>query len=238
MKEYLLFNAELFVRLVVAALCGAVIGFERMNRGKGAGIRTHLVVAMASALMMEISKYGFSDFSNIVMGNIAEIKLDPSRLAAQIVSGIGFLGAGMIYIHGRTPHGLTTAAGIWATSGIGMALGSGMYLLGFMATALIYISQWILHRDIRFLKCVKEERITLVVDNEDENVLKIERLLQENNIHINSVAYKRRDDLSVKLRLHLTVPQDFDDMQLMNMGRENKYIKEISSSTREYFGKL
>ena len=238
MKEYLLFNAELFVRLVVAALCGAVIGFERMNRGKGAGIRTHLVVAMASALMMEISKYGFSDFSNIVMGNIADIKLDPSRLAAQIVSGIGFLGAGMIYIHGRTPHGLTTAAGIWATSGIGMALGSGMYLLGFMATALIYISQWILHRDIRFLKCVKEERITLVVDNEDENVLKIERLLQENNIHINSVAYKRRDDLSVKLRLHLTVPQDFDDMQLMNMGRENKYIKEISSSTREYFGKL
>lgn len=238
MKEYLLFNAELFMRLVVAALCGAVIGFERMNRGKGAGIQTHLVVAMASALMMEISKYGFSDFSNIVMGNIAEIKLDPSRLAAQIVSGIGFLGAGMIYIHGRTPHGLTTAAGIWATSGIGIALGSGMYLLGFMATALIYISQWILHRDIRFLKCVKEERITLVVDNEDENVLKIERLLQENNIHINSVAYKRRDDLPVKLRLHLTVPQDFDDMQLMNMGRENKYIKEISSSTREYFGKL
>lgn len=238
MKEYLLFNAELFARLILAALCGAVIGFERMNRGKGAGIRTHLVVAMASALMMEISKYGFSDFSNIVTGNIAEMRLDPSRLAAQIVSGIGFLGAGMIYIHGRTPHGLTTAAGIWATSGIGMALGSGMYLLGFMATVLIYVSQLILHRDIRFLKGVKEERITLVIANEEENIPKVQQLLKENNIHIDSIAYKRREDLSVKLRLHLTVPQDFDDMQLINIVEENKYIKEISSSTREYSGKL
>lgn len=238
MREYLLFNAELLLRLILAALCGAIIGFERMNRGKGAGIRTHLVVAVASALMMEISKYGFSDFSNIVTGYVSEVRLDPSRLAAQIVSGIGFLGAGMIYIHGRTPHGLTTAAGIWAISGIGMALGAGMYLLGFMATGLIYVSQLILHKDFKFLRPVREECITLVVDNEEENIPKLEQLLRENDIQIKSIAYKRREDSSVKLRLHMTMPYDFDDMQLINMAYKNNYIKEISSSTREYSGKL
>ena len=127
MVQYILEQSELFVRIILAAFCGALIGYERMHRGKGAGIRTHLVVAAASALMMIISKYGFSDISKIVVGNVAEYRLDPSRLAAQIVSGVGFLGAGMIYLHGRTPQGLTTAAGIWATSGIGMAMGAGRH---------------------------------------------------------------------------------------------------------------
>jgi len=238
MKEYLMFNAEMFLRLVLAALCGAVIGYERMNRGKGAGIRTHLVVALASALMMEISKYGFSDISSIVTGYVTEMRLDPSRLAAQIVSGVGFLGAGMIYIHGRTPHGLTTAAGIWATSGIGMALGAGIYLLGFMATVLIYVSQLILHKNLSFLRPIREECITVIIENEEENIPKIQGLLEENNIHIESVSYKKREDSSVKLRLHMTLPHDFADMQLINMARETDYIREISSSTREYSGKI
>ena len=93
----------LFLRMVLAAICGGVVGYERKSRGKGAGIRTHLVVAVGSALMMIIiSKYGFADFSQMLVGNVGEIKHDPARVAAQIVSGIGFLGAGMIYIHGKT----------------------------------------------------------------------------------------------------------------------------------------
>ena len=132
--QYILEQSELFFRIVLAALCGAFIGYERMHRGKGAGIRTHLVVAAASALMMIISKYGFSDISRIVVGNVAEYRLDPSRLAAQIVTGVGFLGAGMIFIHKNNITGLITAAGIWATSGVGMAIGSGMYSVGIATT--------------------------------------------------------------------------------------------------------
>ncbi len=130
------------IRMVLAAICGGFLGYERKHRGKSAGIRTHLVVAVASALMMIISKYGFSDMESVAVN----YRLDPSRVAAGIVSGVGFLGAGMIFIRRKTPQGLTTAAGIWATSGIGMAIGAGMYAVGATATALIYVAQLILHK--------------------------------------------------------------------------------------------
>ena len=114
MLEVLVQNIVFFVRLILAAVCGGIIGYERTNRGKGAGIRTHSIVSLASCLMMLVSKYGFADMD--VLG-------DGSRIAAQVVSGVGFLGAGMIYFNGRhSVKGLTTAAGIWATSGIGLAL--------------------------------------------------------------------------------------------------------------------
>ena len=106
------------VRLLIAVLCGFIIGYERKNRNKEAGIRTHVIVTVASCLMMMVSKYGFGDLDTA--------RFDGSRIASQIVSGIGFLGAGMIFVHKNSIKGLTTAAGIWATSGIGMAIGSGM----------------------------------------------------------------------------------------------------------------
>ena len=111
---------ELLGRILIAGLCGALIGFERKNRKKEAGIRTHIIVALASSLMMIISKYGFFD---IISGNLfpgIDVRLDPSRIASCIVSGIGFLGAGMIFTYKKTITGLTTAAGIWATAGVGM----------------------------------------------------------------------------------------------------------------------
>ena len=139
------------LRMFVAGICGLVIGFERKNRAKGAGIRTHFMVATASALMMIISMYCFNDPifpEGTRMG-------DPSRIAAQIVSGVGFLGAGMIFVHKNTISGLTTAAGIWATAGIGMALGAGMYIIGITATLLVILAQIILHMDRKWLKMPK-----------------------------------------------------------------------------------
>ena len=94
---------------------------SRKNRRKEAGVRTHVIVALASCLMMEISKYGFFDLG----------KFDGARIAAQVVSGIGFLGAGMIFVHKNSIKGLTTAAGVWATSGIGMAVAEQDYLSGY-----------------------------------------------------------------------------------------------------------
>lgn len=133
---------EYILRLVIAAFCGVLIGYERKNRSKVAGVRTHCVVACASALMMILSKYAYLDVTEMYS---ELMKIDPSRIASGVVSGIGFLGAGMIFIHKKTVTGLTTAAGIWATSGIGMAIGAGMYWIGGAATLIILLIQIVLH---------------------------------------------------------------------------------------------
>lgn len=132
----LITQVDWLIRLIIAGICGYAIGYERNSRSKNAGIRTHLIVSLSAALMIIVSKYGFMDIINL-----QGVGLDPSRVAAQVVSGIGFLGAGMIFVHNQSVNGLTTAAGIWATSGIGMAIGSGLYFIGVAATLLIIIFQ-------------------------------------------------------------------------------------------------
>ena len=112
---------DLILRLCVAGLCGTVIGLDREYRVKDAGFRTHFLVALGSALMMIVSQYGFEGFLATHDG----LRLDPSRIAAQVVSGIGFIGAGTIIIHRQLVRGLTTAASLWATAGIGLAAGWG-----------------------------------------------------------------------------------------------------------------
>ncbi|MEG0457253.1 MAG: MgtC/SapB family protein, partial [Oscillospiraceae bacterium] len=128
--NFLSTEGEYLLRLIVAAICGAAIGYERKSRLKEAGLRTHLIVSLASALMMLVSKYGFFDLIEQAAKFGTEIKLDPSRVAAGIVTGIGFVGAGTIFIRKNIVSGLTTAAGIWATVGVGMAVGAGMYFIG------------------------------------------------------------------------------------------------------------
>lgn len=151
MLEMLEMEFLYFVRVFFAGICGIVIGFERKNRAKEAGIRTHFIVASAAALMMIVSKYGFFDLIEQAIHDGVEVKLDPSRVASCIITGIGFLGAGMIFVQKQTIKGLTTAAGIWATAGIGMAIGSGLYIIGFLVTGLILIAQLVLHGSNKFL---------------------------------------------------------------------------------------
>ncbi len=138
---------EFVLRLVIGCVCGAIIGFERSKRFKEAGIRTHIIVCCAASLMMIISKYGFADMSSELGRSINDMKgTDPARIAAQVVSGVSFLGAGIIFRNGSSIRGLTTAAGIWATAGIGLAIGAGMYVVGAVATILIAVMQVIMHK--------------------------------------------------------------------------------------------
>ena len=125
---------EFVIRLVVAGAMGALVGLDREYRAKEAGYRTHFLVSLGSALIMIVSQYGFTE----VLGKEG-IGLDPSRIAAQVVSGIGFIGAGTIILNKQIVRGLTTAAGRWATAGIGLAIGAGMYGLGVSATILTLI---------------------------------------------------------------------------------------------------
>ena len=120
------------LRLCVAGLCGTVIGLDREYRVKDAGFRTHFLVALGSALMMIVSQYGFEGF----LADHDGPRFDPGRIAAQVVSGIGFIGAGTIIIHRQLVRGLTTAASLWATAGIGLAAGAEMYVVAGAATLL------------------------------------------------------------------------------------------------------
>jgi putative Mg2+ transporter-C (MgtC) family protein len=129
-------TSEAALRLGTAAALGAAIGLERERLERAAGLRTHALVAVASALVMIVSAYGFDD----VLGRESTV-LDPSRIAAQVVSGIGFLGAGVIILRKNTVRGLTTAASVWTVAGIGLACGGGLLAIAAIATALVLVIQ-------------------------------------------------------------------------------------------------
>jgi putative Mg2+ transporter-C (MgtC) family protein len=122
------------LNIFIAALLGGAIGFEREYRSKEAGFRTHFLVGLGSGLFMVLSLHGFDDFVGI-----QGIQRDPSRIAAQVVSGIGFIGAGTIIFQKNVVKGLTTAAGLWVTSAIGMTAGTGMFALATAATAMVIV---------------------------------------------------------------------------------------------------
>ena len=131
---------DFILRIVCGSLLGGVIGLEREYRAKEAGFRTHFLVALGSTLFMLVSQYGFAD----VLSQHG-IGLDPARVAAQVVSGIGFIGAGTIIFQRNVVRGLTTAAGLWSTAAIGLAIGGGMWWLGIVATVLVLIGLELTH---------------------------------------------------------------------------------------------
>lgn len=130
----MLTNADTISRLAAAALLGGFIGFERERLTWSAGLRTHMLVCVGAALFMIVSAYGFAD---VLSGD--HIILDPSRVAAQVVSGIGFLGAGSILMRGEVVKGLTTAASLWSVAAVGLACGGGLYLAAIAATVIILL---------------------------------------------------------------------------------------------------
>ena len=135
----LLAQKELFVRLLVACICGGIIGLERSIRRKDAGLKTHIILALGAALFMIVSQYAFTDLSLT-----PDFRADASRIASNIVTGVSFLCAGVIFVRGASVKGLTTATGIWTCAGIGMAAGAGMYAITVFSTLLILIIQLLL----------------------------------------------------------------------------------------------
>ncbi|MGL5577242.1 MAG: MgtC/SapB family protein [Sarcina sp.] len=125
---------DFILRLILAAILGGLIGYERNIRSKEAGLRTHMLVSLSSALIMLVSQYGFYEVIQ------KYIEVDPSRIAAQVVSGMGFLGAGVIFKERGSIKGLSTAAGLWGVAAIGLAVGAGLYILGIAATILILLA--------------------------------------------------------------------------------------------------
>lgn len=152
------------LRLFVAGVMGILIGLEREYRAKEAGYRTHFLVALGSSLLMIVSQYGFE---SVLKADL--VRLDPSRIAAQVVSGIGFIGAGTIILQKQIVRGLTTAAGIWATSGIGLAIGAGMYNIGIAATVLVLLGLEVLSY---FFKSLGLKNMMIEFSTSDKEIIK------------------------------------------------------------------
>ncbi len=211
-------NLEMIFRILVAAICGIFIGMERRNRAKEAGIRTHCVVACGAALMMVISKYGFFDMTDFL--ELTDTKLDPARVAAQIVSGVGFLGAGIIFIQKKTVTGLTTAAGIWATSGIGMAIGAGLYLIGVASTFVLLSAQILLHKNPKWVSLPKYKTLSVYNVTEPGFQQYATDLLRNKNIIVQD-TYISKNLESRTYKFSIEVPTDVSEEEIVELFNQN-----------------
>lgn len=216
-------NLEFFVRLLLSAALGALVGLERSKRQKEAGVRTHCIIACTSALFMILSKYAFMDLVDIsgIRG------ADPARIAAQVVSGISFLGAGVIFKNGNSIRGLTTAAGMWGTAAVGMAIGAGMYWVGFIEAAILVAIQIILHRFPVGADALTTQEILVEMADTQEMQDKFDELLKKHRGQVTESSLTREDGY---LRMEITAklePPITHDEALMFM-KENSGVRRIS----------
>ncbi|MDD9272270.1 MgtC/SapB family protein [Paenibacillus sp. GCM10023248] len=194
------------IRLVLALLLGGLIGFEREVSSHAAGLRTHILVCVGSALVMLLSMYGFSAFVNEV-----NVRIDPSRLAAQVISGIGFLGAGTIIFNGRSITGLTTAASLWVVAGIGLAVGAGFYYPAVLACVMVLISLWSLNKlEHKFFNGKKVRILKIQAVDQPGTLGLVTTLLGKQKVDIRKITMEEQqnDDKpnQVQITFHVTVP--------------------------------
>lgn len=214
----LIVHLEYMLRIIIATLLGLLIGIERKNRNKSAGIRTHAIVALGAALMMVVSKYGFWD---------AE-KADASRVAAQVVSGIGFLGAGVIFVRNNLVNGLTTAAGMWATAGVGMAMGSGLYIIGLASALLMMIVQFAMHNITYFSNVAAGGYLRMSIVQRTGAVQKMAHYLKDQKIDIVGTKITKNKKGEIKLEFDVVYPPGFDKDELRAKLVEMEHVISIS----------
>lgn len=205
------------LRLVIACLCGCVIGVERSLRQKEAGIRTHIVVTIGAALAMILSKYAFFD----------SVDADASRIASQIITGVSFLGAGVIFVRGATIRGLTTAAGIWTTAVIGMAIGAGMYPLGIFTTLLIVLLQLFLHKFVHIEKNVTSDMDVVLADHPGA-ITTFRSQLEKRGIDVTSFEIQKSGAGELHCLLTVKVKEEKLLSRLEDFMEENPDVRSIS----------
>jgi len=182
---------EILIRLTLAALFGAIIGLERERKNWAAGLRTHMLVCVGSALTMMVSAYGFMD----ILGT-KNVVLDPSRIAAQVISGIGFIGAGTIlFLRQGIVRGLTTAAGLWTVAAIGLATGGGMYFAASVTTTLVIIILLILQPlEKRFSERFKQKGLKIIISSESKSLQVVNKVFQNNDLKVSSCSVDKTDN--------------------------------------------
>lgn len=170
---------EIALRLFLACVLGGIVGFEREQNDSPAGFRTHILVSLGSALIMLLSMFGFSDFTLV--------NKDPARLAAQVVSGIGLLGAGTILREGSSVKGLTTAASLWVVSAIGLAAGAGFYFSSILVTGLVFIA---LERSLETYLFRNSILLKVITMNGSCKIKEINRILESHGIAPQNISMR------------------------------------------------
>lgn len=206
------------LRMFLAAICGVAVGFERSRRQKDAGIRTHMIVALGAALAMIVSKYGFFDLLEY-----DGLRADASRIASNVITGVGFLGAGVIFVKDVSIKGLTTAAGIWATASIGLAVGAGMYTIAIGATILMVVFQYVFHKFFSRLENTVNEFTVTVSDNVGA-VKNFRAMLEEKKILIEKCKMTRNDDSTITLDITIKKARTTSMDEIMLIAEHNEDI--------------
>ncbi len=179
-------TTTVLLRIGIALLCGAVLGLERERLERAAGLRTHALVAVSSSLLMIVSAYGFAD----VMG-VGQVTLDPSRVAAQVVSGIGFLGAGVIIFRKNTISGLTTAASVWSAAAVGLACGGGLFWAAAIVTAAILVIQIALRFvEYRFFAHHQPSTVSVRMKHAPGQIAAVERVVLESGVPLRGLRLR------------------------------------------------
>ena len=216
-------NLEFLIRIILSACLGALIGLERTKRQKEAGIRTHCIIACAAAVFMILSKYAFVDPADVLGTRGA----DGARIAAQVVSGISFLGAGVIFKNGNSIRGLTTAAGIWATSAIGMAIGAGMYWVGLITTVIMMVAQVVLHRfPVAGDAAVTQELAVSMADTPELHQA-LTRLLNDHGGCVTDSALSR-DNVHIAMELTVRLAEPITYEEALRFMQEHPGVERLS----------
>lgn len=227
---------EVIIRLILSAIIGGIIGIEREANNRPAGLRTHVLVTVGATLIMLVSIDGFSHVPGLVQG-------DPGRIAAQVVSGIGFLGAGTIMKTGNQIKGLTTAASLWICAGIGLALGSGYYLGAFVTTAIVLITLMSLGIFEKQLFSGKYKCLEIKGKNKMGLIGEIGTVLGNNDIIIKDITILNSEeellsddeDISdiIEIRIMIKLPSHFSESRFFYEMKRVKGLKEIRLDRRD-----
>lgn len=219
-------EAMMVLRLIVAAILGGIVGMERGSGDRPAGFRTHILVCVGSALFMLVSMYGLDDVYGAANSPTEDFgqRRDSTRIAAQVVSGIGFLGAGTILHEGLTIKGLTTAASLWIVSAIGLAVGSGMYFLSTVATAITMLTLVTFHSwEKRFAGTKRSDRrfVRVIAKNRPRVITDITSFLSANGIQVKSMNVKSdKESGQLSLELYLKIEKGIEAAELVSKLQE------------------
>jgi len=215
------FLAEVTLRLLLAVALGGLIGYERENTNRPAGFRTHILVCVGAALVMVTSEYIFSKYISLT-------DIDPMRFGAQVISGIGFLGAGTIIRDGVNVRGLTTAASLWAVSCVGIAVGAGFYGGAVIATVFIFITLITLKKaEILFSRRNRYRTFIIETDNAPGLVGAVSSLLEQYKIDIKNMQFYKGKENEMRIRLQVKMPKNILDLQTITDLQALEGVKKV-----------
>ena len=224
----MLATQDIIIRLLLGTLLGGIIGFEREAHGRPAGLRTHLLVCLASVLIMIVSE----EYYHISTVNPDFIRIDPARIAAGAITGVGFLGAGVIIKSGLNVQGLTTAACLWIVSAIGLSVGAGLYMPAVLSTVISFLALWSLRRVERGMATLKFQHLYVAADSPDKEE-EIENIIRDMKAKIVSIDYEY-DATAGETRFNMTISVRgvFDLRDLFRSLSSIEGIKRVSLKKR------